>query len=111
MSDLNKLKQLLVSKGIAQSFVDTAEIEVIKGVAKAFKIDPAPYLPRDVRLERGKTGALYVVTSGYAVPKYRNGKPTGEMGLARNLYVRADALDDMIEDFLYAKGLVEEHDG
>jgi hypothetical protein len=108
MDGLNTLKQLLAEKGVSRSFLDTAEVDMLKGISKAFNIDPTPYLPRDVRLEVSKkTGATYAVVDGYPVPKIKNGKSTGEVGLARGIYVRVEAIDNIIKDLLVAKGMWE----
>lgn len=106
---MDKLRAILATKGASADALAKMNDDMIVGLSRAFGVDPTPYLPREVRLETGKVGATYVVTRGYPVPKYKDGKPTGEVSLARGLYARVDAIDDMIEDLITAKGLLEEN--
>ena len=109
---MEKLKQLLVEKGVSRKFLDTAELDIIKNVAKVFKIDPTPHMPRDVRLKvNTETGATYVVVDKYPVPKVKDGKYTGETGVARGIYARVELIDDIISDLLIAKGMWEDQQG
>jgi hypothetical protein len=102
------LKKTLVSKGIGAKALEQMDEEQIYSLAKAFGVEVGAYAPRDIRIETGKNGAQYVVTDAYPVPKYKNQKPIkDELSLSRNLYVRVEAIDQIIADLTKAKGLLE----
>lgn len=104
---MEKLKETLVAQGVARETLDKMDEAQIRGLAKAFSLDPHAYLPRKVKLETGNNGAIYVVTEGFSVPAYQNKKQVhGKTSLCKNLYVRADALDQILEDLMIAKGLL-----
>ncbi len=104
---MEKLKEALTAQGVARETLDKMDEAQIRGLAKAFSLDPHAFLPRKVKIETGANGAQYVVTEGYSVPKFQNKKAVdGQSSLARNLYVRAEAIDQIIEDLLVAKGLL-----
>jgi hypothetical protein len=104
---MDELKKILISKGVSANALKTMNDNMVKGLAKALNVDPTPFAPREVKIEIGKNGAPYVVTSGYAVPKRKDKKLTGETSLARGLYVRAEAIDDIINDLQIAKELLK----
>jgi hypothetical protein len=104
---MEKLRDALAAAGIARSALAAMGEAQIKQLAKALNIDVASFLPRDVRIETGKNGARYVVTEGYPVPKMKDQKiVAGERSLAKNLYLRIESIDAVIEDLLIAKSLL-----
>lgn len=108
---MEELKKRLLARGVGPTALEKMDEEQLYGLAKAFGLEVAAYEPRDIRIETGKNGAKYVVTDAYPVPKYRNQKQVGdELSLSRNLYVRVEAIDQIISDLMKAKGLLEESD-
>jgi hypothetical protein len=104
---MDKLREVLAQAGVSRSALDKMDEAQVKQLARALKIDPTPFLPRNVKIEEGKNGARYVVTEGFAVPKFKDKKAvTGENSLAKNLYLRVEAIDQAIEDLLAAKALI-----
>ena len=104
---MEKLKEVLSQKGIPQETLNTMDEASIRVLATAFGINTASYLPREVKFETGKNGAMYMVSKEFSVPKYKDGKKVeGEFGLCRNIYCRVDAIDQIISDLQYAKELL-----
>ena len=106
---MEQLKEALVGCGIGREALDAMDDAQIKNLARAMKLDPAQFLPREVRVEIGKNGAEYVVTEGYPVPKFKDKKLVpGETSLSRNLYVRKEAIPQIIEDLLPFAGTTDD---
>ena len=104
---MDKLRELLSKSGISSSALEKMDESQVRQLAKALKIDPTPFLPRNVKIEEGKNGARYVVTDGFSVPKLKDKKlVVGENSLAKNLYLRVEAIDQAIADLVAAKGLL-----
>jgi hypothetical protein len=105
---VDKLKELLAARGIAKAALNKMDAPQLCNLAKAFNIDPGPFAPREVRLEVGKTGAKYLVTDGFPVPKYKDGKPVeGQTSLCKNLYLRVEAIEQAIADLTEARNLLK----
>lgn len=104
---MDKLKDVLAGHGISRDALDKMDEAQLKNLAKAFKVDVRAVLPRSVKIETGKNGAQYVVTESFTVPKYTNKQAVkGETAQTRNLYVRVEAIDQIIADLTAAKGLL-----
>ena len=104
---MDKLKEVLASNGISRDALDKLDDAQLRNLAKAFKIDAQAFLPRKVRIETGKNGAQYAVTEGFLVPQFKDKKLVpGAMAGTRNLYVRVEAIDQIIADLTAAKGLL-----
>ena len=104
---MEKLKEVLAGHGVARAALDAMDDAAIKNLARAFNLNVRDFLPRNVKIETGKNGAQYVVTETYTVPKYANKVLVpGETSPSRNLYVRVEAIDQIIADLTAAKGLL-----
>ena len=106
---MDKLKETLIAHGISAAALCSMDEAQLCNLAKAFGIDARGFLPRKVRIEEGANGAQYLVTEAFSVPKYANKQPVkGESTLSRNLYVRVEAIDQIIADLTAAKGLLKQ---
>ena len=105
---MDKLISKIAEHGISLDALKAMDEAQLKALAKAFNIDVRGFLPRDVKIETGANGAQYVVTEGFVVPKYANkAVVSGETTLSRNLYVRVEAIDQIIADLTAATGLLK----
>ena len=92
---MESVRAQLLAMGVDTAKLDNAQV---KDIARALKVP----VPREIEILEYK-GAQYVKTDGYPVPA-RDG--SGKITLARNLFVRVEALDDAIQDLITAKGLL-----
>lgn len=104
---MDKLLEALAAKGLDASALDE---ESVRKVAKSMGVDPADYLPREVKImdytnKRGETNK-FVSTENFTVGKKDDGSPRQ----VRGLFLRVEALDQAIEDLLQARGLITESD-
>lgn len=102
---MQQLKNELVKIGIGLEILNKMTDAEIRNTAKSLKVTA----PRDnPRIETGKNGARYVVTDGFPVPKYQGKQPvTGETSMAKNLYIRVEAIDQAIADLQAAKAMLK----
>lgn len=105
---MDKLLEALAEKGIRVQGV--SDKEVLK-IAKNVGLDPKKYLPRgEVEIvshtnKRNETNK-FVKTPFYTLGEDEHGK----VQQVRGLFVRADIVDQIIEDLLTAKGLLQDEE-
>jgi len=105
---MEQLIEALCKQGICHETLIKLSKDQLKKLAHAYKLDPSKFFSRDVHIETGKNGARYVVTEGYSVPKYQSGKLIpSEKSVARNIFLRVEAIDMAIEDLMVAKALLK----
>ncbi len=100
---MEQLKEALVGCGVAADTLDGMDKTQIKNLAKAFNLNPAEFLPRNVEITEYK-GAQYIKTEGFPVPHKSDPKKSAT---AKNLFLRVEAVDQAITDLLVAKGLLD----
>jgi len=102
---MQRFKDALVKVGISMDILNKMTDKELRRTTQNLNL----IVPRgSPRIETGKNGAQYAVTDSFSVPKYNGKQPVaGETSLAKNLYVRVEAIDQIIADLQAAKALLK----